>query len=235
MCQNTTNCNIYFTCNWHVPETDLLLLLPRLFLLHAGSPFLVSLFQHVQSMASVVLKFFSNISSSIQSIHLLFGLPGCLLPSISIRNTCFVTWSPSLCQTCPYHPSLFSCIFLCISVSFILFWISSFLILSHLVTPCTHLNIFISATFILLSCDFLIAHVSIPYVRRFQKQIYLPHCTYMPWMMAKLHTYAIYMGDVPHMKSRAWTMWLGVLWTYNADASDDNASVSSRLHRMCWQ
>ena len=70
----------------------------------------------------------------------------------------------SLCQTCPYHPSLFSCIFLCISVTFILFWISSFLILSHLVTPCAHLNIFISAMSILLSCDFLIAHVSVPYV-----------------------------------------------------------------------
>ena len=129
-----------------------------------GSPFLISLFQHVWSMASVVLKFFSNISSSMQSIHLLFGLSGHLLPGISIFNTCFVTWSCSLCQTCPYHPSLFSCIFLCISVTFILFQISSFLILSHLVTPCAPLNIFISATSILLLCDFLIAHVSVPYV-----------------------------------------------------------------------
>ena len=71
---------------------------------------------------------------------------------------------PYLRQRCPYHPSLFSCIFLCISETFILFQTSSFLILSHLEILCAHFNIFISATSILLSCDFLIAHVSVPYV-----------------------------------------------------------------------
>ena len=71
---------------------------------------------------------------------------------------------PSLCQGCPYHPSLFSCIFLCISVTFILF---SNLFISDFIPPCdsyTHLIFFNSTTSILLSCDFLIAHVSVAYV-----------------------------------------------------------------------
>ena len=49
-------------------------------------------------------------------------------------------------------------------ISFVVPLILSFLILSILVTPLTHLNILISATSNLFSCAFFTAHVSAPYI-----------------------------------------------------------------------
>ena len=94
---------------------------------------------------------------------LLFGLPLLLLPCTSIPITLFPTYSSSLIITCPYHRILRSWAFFEISPTFVLPLIFSFLILSNLVTPHTHRNIFISATSIFFSFAFFNASVSAPY------------------------------------------------------------------------
>ena len=105
---------------------------------------------------------FSLRSSFTQSAHLFFGLPLFLLPCTSIPITLFPTYSSSLLITCPYHRILRSWTFFEISPIFVLPLICSFLILSKLVTPQIHSNIFISATSIFISCAFFTAHVSAP-------------------------------------------------------------------------
>ena len=114
----------------------LLLLLPRLFLLHAGSPFLISLFQCVWSVASVVLKFYSNISSSMQSIHLLVSLPGYLLPGISIL-TLVLSHGPTLFARHVHTTLVFSPVsfhYLCNLHSLLNLFISDF------IPPCDSLH-----------------------------------------------------------------------------------------------
>ena len=94
--------------------------------------------------------------------HLFFGLP-LLLPCTSILIALFPTYSSSLLITCPYHRILRSWTFFEISPTFVVPPIFSFLILSNLVTPHIHRNLFISATSIFFSCAFFTAHVSAPY------------------------------------------------------------------------
>ena len=101
---------------------------------------------------------FSLGSSFTQSAHLFFGLP-LLLPCTSIPIALFPTYS-SILITCPYHRILRSRTFFEISSpTFVFPLIFSFLILSNLVTPHIHRNVFISATSI-FSCAFFTAHVS---------------------------------------------------------------------------
>ena len=90
------------------------------------------------------------------SNHLRFGLPLLLFPGTSIHITLLPTYSYSLLKTCPYHFNLLSCTFLDISPTFVVPLIMSFLILSSLVTPLIHLNIFIS-----LSISFVYISLSI--------------------------------------------------------------------------
>ena len=92
---------------------------------------------------------FSDKSFPMVSIHLRFGLPLLPFPGTSIPVTLLPTYSSSLLNTCPYHYNLLSCTFLDISPTFVVSLILSFVILSSLVTPLIHLNILISATFIL--------------------------------------------------------------------------------------
>ena len=83
---------------------------------------------------------FSLRSSFTQSAHLFFGLP-LLLPCTSMPITLFPAYS-SLLITCPYHRILCSWTFFEISPTFVLPLIFSFLILSNLVTPHVHRNVF---------------------------------------------------------------------------------------------
>ena len=81
----------------------------------------------------------------------------------SLPTALFPTYSSSLLITCPYHRILRSWTFFGISPTSVLPLIFSFLILSNLVTPHIHRNIFISATSIFFSCAFFTVHVTAPY------------------------------------------------------------------------
>ena len=89
------------------------------------------------------------------SNHLRFGLPLLLFPGTSIVITLLPTLFvfSSQYMPIPLQPRvLLSCTFLDISPTFAVPLILSFLILSSLVTPLIHLNIFISATSYFFSC-----------------------------------------------------------------------------------
>ena len=125
---------------------------------YVGSIWDDSIFLAARSYTSSPDSPFSLRSSFTQSIHLFFGLPLLLLPYTSIPITLFPTYSSSLLITCPYHRILRSWTFFEIAPTFVLPLIYSLLILSKLVTPHIHRNIFISATSIFFPCAFFTAH-----------------------------------------------------------------------------
>ena len=97
------------------------------------------------------------------SNHLRFGLlllifPGTPSPSLACPHILLLPFN-----TYPYHFNLLSCTFLDVSPTFAVPQIS-FLILSSLAIPLTHVCILISATSNFFYCAFFTAHVSAPYI-----------------------------------------------------------------------
>ena len=99
---------------------------------------------------------FSHKSTFTLSIHLGFGLPFLLLPSISTRIILFPSYSSSLLMTCTtsfLHFLGYFSHFRCISNSFIPYPV-------RLVTPNIHPNMLISVPSNFFSCAFFAAHVA---------------------------------------------------------------------------
>ena len=139
-----------------------LLLLISAFSFSQRWPQRIFIFQTFLSSTSVSFAPTSSISSFTTSKNILFGLPLLLFPGNSISIIFLPTYSWSLLMTCPYHLSLPSLIFIPDRSTLTVLLMCLFLILSFLVTPIAHLNIFISATSI-SSCFFVTATVSSPY------------------------------------------------------------------------
>ena len=118
----------------------------------------------LQSFLSSTLSRSTTLPSSwTQSIHRFLGRPLFLVPG-SLRSAAHLTNSfSSILFTCPYHLSLLSCIFSLSSVTFNSCFISSFLILSRLVTPLMARRHLISATSNFFTCSSFTAQVSAPY------------------------------------------------------------------------
>lgn len=88
-----------------------------------------------------------------------FGLP--LLVDIDIITLLNIALSALYCM-CPNHYKRFSHVLSPIDATFTVSRICSFWILSIVVLPYIHLYILILATFILLTCCFLVAQHSVP-------------------------------------------------------------------------
>ena len=129
-----------------------------------GSVFLISCRQSFLLCTIPTSSCFPRTSAAIQSFHLFFGLPLPLRPCTSMSIILLSTPSSSLLSTWPFHLNLASCTFFDSSATFTVPLIRVLGILSLLVTPDIHLNIFISATFILFSFTFLIGVASMPYI-----------------------------------------------------------------------
>ena len=98
-----------------------------------------------------------------QSIHRFLGRPLLLVPG-SLRSADHLTNSfSSILFTCPYHLSLHSRIFSLRSAIFNSHLMSSFLILSRLVTPLMAPKYLISTTFNFFTRSSFTAQVSAPY------------------------------------------------------------------------
>ncbi|KAF7686644.1 hypothetical protein HF521_015037 [Silurus meridionalis] len=102
-------------------------------------------------------------SSLTTSINLLLGLPLFLLPGVSILSILLLIYPVFLLCTCPNHLNLTSLTLSPKRPTCTVPLINSFLILSIVVTPNEHLNIFSSATSSSTSCLSLNATVSNPY------------------------------------------------------------------------
>ena len=120
-----------------------------------GSLFLMSCRQSFLLCTIPTSSCFSRTAAPIQSFHLVFGLPLLLRPCTSMSIILLSTSSSSLLSTWSYHLNLASCTFLDSSATFTVLLIRVLGILSLLVTPDIHLNIFISAIFILISFNVL--------------------------------------------------------------------------------
>ncbi|XP_061651367.1 mitochondrial 2-oxodicarboxylate carrier isoform X2 [Phyllopteryx taeniolatus] len=127
-----------------------------------GSPQRVILFHVGLSPASSSGTPTALMSSLTTSINLLFGLPLALLPGSSILIVLLPIYSLFLLWTCPNHRSLLSLTWSPKHRTSAVPLMSSFLILSNLVTPRANLNIFISATSNSASCCLFRATVSNP-------------------------------------------------------------------------
>ena len=106
------------------------------------SMFLMRCLHLARSCASSPDNSLSDKSFLVLSNHLRFGLPLFLFPGTSIPITRLLTYSSSILNTCPYHFNLLSCTFFDISPTFVVPLILSFLILSSLVTPLIHLDMY---------------------------------------------------------------------------------------------
>ncbi|KAI5104455.1 sodium/calcium exchanger 1 isoform X3 [Silurus meridionalis] len=104
------------------------------------------------------------ISSLTTSINLLLGLPLFLLPGGSILSILLLIYPMSLICTCPNRLNLASLTLSPKRPTCAVPLINSILILSIVVTPNEHLNIFSSATSSSTSCRLLNATVSKPYI-----------------------------------------------------------------------
>ena len=103
-------------------------------------------------------------SSRTQPIHHFLGRPLLLVPG-SLRFADHLTNSfSSILFTCPYHLSLHSRIFSFSSATFNSCLMSSFLILSRLVTPLMARKHLISTTSNFFTCSSFTAQVSAPYI-----------------------------------------------------------------------
>ena len=123
---------------------------------YMGSLFLMSCRQSFLLCTIPTSSCFSRTSAAMQSFHLVFGLPLPLCTCTSMSIILLSTTSSSLLSMWPYHFNLACCIFFDSSATFTVPLIRVLGILSLLVTPDIHLNIFTSATFILFSFTFLI-------------------------------------------------------------------------------
>ena len=162
---------------------------------------------------------FSLRSSFTQSAHLFFGLPLFLLPCTSMPIILFPRYSSSLLITWPYHCILRSWTVFEIYPTFVLPLIFSFLILSNLVTPHIHRNIFISATSIFFSCAFFTARASAPYT--------IAGLTIVLYTFPLILTFILLSHSTPDTCFRflhpLWTLWLT-----SASSSPSSASVDPR-------
>ena len=130
---------------------------------HQGSPQRIFHFQLFLSSVSSSVTSTSAMSSFATSINLLFGLPRFPFPGNSILSTLLPIYPSSFLSTCSYHLSLASRVFSPNRPTCAVPLMSSFLILSILVTPNENRSIFNSATSISASCLFVSATVSNPY------------------------------------------------------------------------
>uniref|UniRef100_A0A3P8WWC6 Protease associated domain containing 1 n=1 Tax=Cynoglossus semilaevis TaxID=244447 RepID=A0A3P8WWC6_CYNSE len=141
-----------------------------LLLLSALSLFFSGFAQHIIDFHLSLFSAFSTLTPTIcmssltTSIYLLFGLPLFLLPGSSISNILLPMYPLSLLCTCPNHLNLASLAFSPNLPVCVVPLMTSFLILSILVTPKENLSIFISSTSSSTSCLLLIATISKPYI-----------------------------------------------------------------------
>ena len=98
------------------------------------------------------------------SLHLFLGRPRLLLPETSSLSDFAQMWLGSRLKQWPNHFSLLFSRKVSTGFTWASFLMSSFLMWSNLFFPLAHLNILISAEFILLSSFFFTAQHSEPYV-----------------------------------------------------------------------
>ena len=129
---------------------------------YSGRPQREIIFHLTLSTSSPSLTLTLSMSSLAKSIHLLLRLPLFLLPGTATFIILFPTYYSSLLFTCPYQRSH---AFRSLSPRFAIFDVLltySFHVLSFLVTPCAHLAISNSATFIFPTCLCVTSTVSMP-------------------------------------------------------------------------
>ena len=121
--------------------------------------------KHFVSMTSFSDVFFPLRWLSRLSSHLSLGLPLGLFPIVYIFITTLRVDSSSLLVTWPNHRSLFLSLTWTIGSILLCWYMSSFLFLSHLVTPFTILITFMSAVVICCSSLFVKVQHSLPKIR----------------------------------------------------------------------
>jgi len=126
-------------------------------------PIFISFFHLLRSIASSLFKLRAWQFHCTTSLHILFGLPLGLEPSISYSIILlFIQSVSAFCNTCPYHHNLFCCSINITSSISRLFLNSLLGTLSFTLTVHIHLTILISACWSATSFSFLTGQVSLP-------------------------------------------------------------------------